>query len=85
MQVVAEVLAPGTSSVAAFAEHNAADNFVAVDFERGEPVGDGWVEMTWKKTGLAGVGIDDTTRCKLGITNTPQYRAQVRNLRMIVT
>ena len=85
VQVVAEVLAPGTSSVAAFAEHNETDNFVAVDFERGEPVGDGWVEMTWKKTGLAGVGIDDTTRCKLGITNTPQYRAQVRNLRMIVT
>ena len=85
VQVVAEVLAPGTSSVAAFAEHNETDNFVAVDFERGEPVGDGWVEMTWKKTGLSGVGIDDTTRCKLGITNTPQYRAQVRNLRMIVT
>ena len=85
VQVVAEVLAPGTSSVAVFAEHDSAGNFVAVDFERGEPVGDGWVEMTWKKTGLSGVGIDDTTRCKLAITNTPQYRAQVRNLRMIVT
>ncbi len=85
VQVVAEVLAPGTSSVAVFAEHDSAGNFVAVDFERGEPLGDGWVEMTWKKTGLSGVGIDDTTRCKLTITNTPQYRAQVRNLRMIVT
>jgi hypothetical protein len=85
VRVVAEVLSPGTSSVAAFVEHDTVGNFVAVDFEQGTPVGDGWVEMTWTGQALSGIGLDNVTRVKMLIANTAQYRAQVRNLRMIVT
>jgi hypothetical protein len=85
VRVVAEVLSPGTSSVAAFVEHDTEGNFVAVDFEQGTPVGDGWVEMTWTGQALSGIGLDNVTRVKMLIANTAQYRAQVRNLRMIVT
>jgi hypothetical protein len=85
VRIVGEVLSPGTSSVTVFIEHDTEENFVAVDFEQGEPVGDGWVEMTWKGQGFSGISLDNITRVKMTLANTAQYRAQVRNLRMIVT
>ena len=85
VQVIADVYAPGTASVGVLMEHDAADNFVPVSVASGSPLGDGWVEMTWKGDGLSGVGLDKTTRVQLSFNNSPAYRAQVKNLRVIIT
>jgi hypothetical protein len=85
VQVVADVYAPGTASVSVLMEHDTADNFVPVSFASGSPLGDGWVEMTWKGDGLSGIGLDKTTRVQLLLDNTPAYRVQVKNLRVIIT
>lgn len=85
VQVIADVYAPGTASVGVLLEHDQAGNFVPVSFDSGSPLGDGWVEMTYKGEGLAGIGLDHATRIKLMLNNSPAYRAQVKNLRVIIT
>lgn len=85
VQVIADVTAPGTSSIGVLVENKTAGNFVPVSLDSGSPLGDGWVEMTFKGDSLEGIGLDLTTRIKLAINNTPAYRVQIKNLRVIIT
>lgn len=84
IRVIAEVFAPGAASVTAQAESGTAGQWADLSVASAEPIGDGWVEVEWSATGLAGVGVDKTTRIKLSISNTPEHRAAVRNLRAVV-
>lgn len=83
-RVIAEVFAPGSSSVTAKLESGSAGNFANLTLANAEQIGDGWVEIEWTGTGLAGIGTDKTTRVKLDITNTPADRVRVRNLRAVI-
>jgi hypothetical protein len=83
--VTFDALTPGTSSVAVQAESGTPGSFIELALSAGEEVGNGWIECTYKATGLLGVGADRTTRVKLVLAGSPQYRPFVRNLRVIVT
>ncbi len=85
VSVTFDALTPGTSSVAVQAESGTPGSFTSLALTGGVEVGNGWVERTYKATGLVGVGADRTTRVKLTLVGTPQYRPFVRNLRVIVT
>ena len=85
LTVTFDALTPGTSSVTVSAEQNEADTFTELTLDKGTPVGDGWVERTYKATDLSGVGLDLTTRIKLELTGSAQHRPFVRRLRVIVT
>jgi len=85
VSVTFDVWLPGTSGIEVKAESAAAGNFAAVSFDKGAPVGNGWVERTYKAASLVGVGADRTTRVKLVLSGSPQYRPFVRALRVIVT
>lgn len=84
-RVIAEVFVPGTASVTARVENGQSGQYQQLQVEKAEPVGDGWVEIEWKATGLAGVGADKLTRIKLDINNSPEHRARVRALRAVIT
>jgi hypothetical protein len=84
-RVIAEVFAPGTASVTASVETGQPGQYQQLQVEKAEPVGDGWVEIEWKATGLAGVGTDKLTRIRLDIDNNPAHRARVRALRAVIT
>lgn len=49
--------------------------FVPVD------LGDGWVQVSFKRTSLRGIGPQRYTRIRLDVAGTPQYRPKVRNIR----
>ena len=83
--VIFDALTPGASSVAVRMESGTAGSFTDLALEKGLEVGNGWVERTYKATSLVGVGADRTTRLKLALSGSPQYRPFVRNLRVIVT
>lgn len=83
-RVIAEVFAPGATSVTAKLESGTAGSFTTLTVVSAEQVGDGWVEVEWKATSLAGVGTDKTTRVRLEISNSPSDRARVRNLRAVI-
>lgn len=83
--VTFDALTPGTSSVTVQAESGTPGSFRALSLSSGVEVGNGWVERTYKATSLVGVGADRTTRVKLSLAGSPQYRPFVRNLRVIVT
>jgi len=83
--VTFEALLPGTASVAVDAESSTSGSFSALTLDKGVPSDNGWVERTYKATSLVGVGADRTTRLKLALSGSPQYRPFVRNLRVIVT
>ncbi|MCX8016367.1 MAG: hypothetical protein N2690_00490, partial [Rhodocyclaceae bacterium] len=84
IRVIAEVLTPGSSSVTARAESGQAGQWTQLAVAGAAPVGDGWVEVEWSATGLAGIGADKTTRIKLDISHGPDARAAVRNLRAVI-
>lgn len=83
--VTFEVLLPGTASVEVKAESGAVGTLQALTLDKGVQVGNGWVERTYKATSLVGVGTDRTTRVKLALAGSPQYRPFLRNLRVVVT
>jgi len=83
--VTFDALTPGTASVSVQAESGTSGSFVELALSAGEEVGNGWIERTYKATDLVGVGADRTTRVKLALSGSPQYRPFVRNLRVIVT
>lgn len=85
VSVTFDALTPGTSSVTVQAESGTPGSFTDLALDKGVEVGNGWVERTYKATGLVGVGADRTTRVKLSLLGSPQYRPFVRRLRMIVT
>ncbi|MDP1605644.1 MAG: DUF4815 domain-containing protein, partial [Rhodocyclaceae bacterium] len=84
-RVIAEVFVPGTASITASLERTTAGQYQAATLHQAVPVGDGWVEIEWRVTGLAGIGTDRTTRVKFDIDNSPAHRARLRALRVIVT
>lgn len=83
--VTFEALLPGNASLAVKAESGSAGSFTSLSLDKGVPVGNDWVERTYKATGLVGVGADRTTRIQLSLAGSPQYRPFVRKLRVIVT
>lgn len=83
--VTFDALTPGTSSVTVQAESGTPGSFTDLALDQGVEVGNGWVERTYKATGLVGVGADRSTRVKLSLLGSPQYRPFVRRLRVIVT
>lgn len=83
--VTFDALLPGTAGIEVKAESGVAGTFQALILDKGVPVGNGWVERTYKATSLVGVGTDRTTRVKLALAGSPQYRPFLRNLRVIVT
>lgn len=85
VSVTFDALTPGTSSVTVQAESGTPGSFTDLALDKGVEVGNGWVERTYKATGLVGVGADRTTRVKLSLAGSPQYRPFVRRLRVIVT
>ncbi|MBD3873643.1 DUF4815 domain-containing protein [Pseudomonas kunmingensis] len=85
VSVTFDALTPGTSSVTVQAESGTPGSFTDLALDKGVEVGNGWVERTYKATGLVGVGADRTTRVKLSLLGSPQYRPFVRRLRVIVT
>ena len=85
VSVTFDALTPGTSSVTVQAESGTPGSFTDLALDKGVEVGNGWVERTYKATGLVGVGADRTTRIKLSLSGTPQHRPFVRRLRVIVT
>ncbi len=85
VQIIADVLVYGSSSVSMSIESGTSMTFVPVSFNAGIPLGDGWTEIVWKVGGLAGIGTDKMTRVKATINNSPAYRAQIKNLRVIIT
>ncbi len=85
VSVTFDALTPGTSSVAVQAESGTPGSFTDLALDKGVEVGNGWVERTYKATGLVGVGADRTARVKLALSGTPAHRPFVRNLRVIVT
>ena len=84
IRVIAEVFAPGTASVTAKVETGSANNFQALTVASAQQIGDGWVEVEWSATGLAGIGADKTTRVRLEIANSAAHRAAVRALRAVI-
>lgn len=85
VSVTFDALTPGTSSVTVQAESGTPGSFTDLALDKGVEVGNGWVERTYKATGLVGVGADRTTRVKLSLAGTPAHRPFVRRLRVIVT
>jgi len=85
VSVTFDALTPGASSVSVQAESGTPGSFTDLALDQGVEVGNGWVERTYKATGLVGVGADRTTRVKLSLAGSPQYRPFVRRLRVIVT
>ena len=85
LSVTFDALMPGTASVSVQAESGTPGSFTDLVLDKGVEVGNGWVERTNKATGLVGVGADRTTRVKLALAGSPQYRPFVRRLRVIVT
>lgn len=85
VSVTFDALTPGTSSVTVQAESGTPGSFTNLALDKGVEVGNGWVERTYKATGLVGVGADRTTRVKLALAGTPAHRPFVRRLRVIVT
>lgn len=85
VSVTFDALTPGTSSVTVQAESGTPGSFTDLALDKGVEVGNGWVERTYKASSLVGVGADRTTRVKLALAGTPQYRPFVRRLRVIVT
>ena len=85
VSVTFDALTPGTSSVTVQAESGTPGSFTDLALDKGVEVGNGWVERTYKATGLVGVGADRSTRVKLSLLGSPQYRPFVRRLRVIVT
>ena len=85
VSVTFDALTPGTSSVTVQAESGTPGSFTDLALDKGVEVGNGWVERTYKATGLVGVGADRTTRVKLALAGTPAHRPFVRRLRVIVT
>ena len=85
VSVTFDALTPGTSSVAVQAESGTPGSFSDLALDKGVEVGNGWVERTYKATGLVGVGADRTTHVKLALAGTPAHRPFVRRLRVIVT
>lgn len=83
--VTFEALLTGNASVQVKAESGSTGSFTALGLDQGVPVGDGWVERTYKATGLVGVGADRTTRVKLTLAGSAQHRPYVRALRVVVT
>jgi hypothetical protein len=83
--VTFDALTPGTSSVTVQAESGTPGSFTDLALDQGVEVGNGWVERTYKATGLVGVGADRSTRVRLSLLGSPQYRPFVRRLRVIVT
>jgi len=83
--VTFEALLPGTASVEVKAESSTSGSFTSLVLDKGVPSDNGWVERTYKASSLVGVGADRTTRLKLALSGSPQYRPFVRNLRVIVT
>lgn len=85
VSITFDAFLPGTASVAVSSETARVDNFEAVSLQSGSDLGGGWVERTYKATSRVGVGSDRTTRVKLALSGSPQYRPFIRNLRVIVT
>jgi hypothetical protein len=83
--VTFEALLPGTASVEVKAESGTLGSLQALTLDKGVQVGNGWVERTYKATSLVGVGADRTTRVRLALAGSPQYRPFFRNLRVVVT
>lgn len=83
LTVALECLLPGTATVAVYAESGTAGTWVAVPFNSGAPVGDGWEERVFKATGLVGVGTGKTTRLRLVLNGSPANRPYLRSLRGI--
>ena len=83
--VTFDELTPGTSSVSVQAETGAPGSMHALTLSGGTQVGDGWVERTYRASGLVGVGADRSTRVRLELTGSAQHRPLVRNLRVVVT
>lgn len=83
--VTFEALLPGTASVEVKAESGTLGSLQALTLDKGVQVGNGWVERTYKATSLVGVGADRTTRVRLALAGSPQYRPFLRNLRVVVT
>ena len=84
VSVTFDALTSGTSSVTVLAESGTPDSFTDLSLDKGVEVGNGWVERTYKATGLVGVGADRTTRVKLALAGTPAHRPFVRRLPVIV-
>ena len=83
--VTFDVLLPGTASIEVQAESGAANSYVTLPLTGGVPVGNNWVERTYKVASLVGVGADRTTRVKLNLAGSPAHRPFVRRLRVVVT
>ena len=85
VSVTFEELTPGTSSVSVQAETGAPGSMRDLTLSAGTEVGDGWVECTYRASGLVGVGADRNTRVRLALAGSAQHRPFVRNLRVVVT
>ena len=83
--VTFDELTPGTSSVSVQAETGAPGSMRALTLSGGAQVGEGWVERTYRASGLVGVGAGRTTRVRLELAGSAQHRPFVRNLRVVVT
>jgi len=83
--VTFDELTPGTSSVSVQAETGALGSMRALTLSGGAQVGEGWVERTYRASGLVGVGAGRTTRVRLELAGSAQHRPFVRNLRVVVT
>ena len=83
--VIFDALTPGVSSVTPKMESGSANSFASLNLDKGVEAGNGWVERTYKASGLSGIGADQLTRLKLELAGSPQHRPFVRRLRVIVT
>lgn len=81
VSVYYEVLTPGTSSVDAHAQNDAA--WTAVPVVTGSPIGDGWMAVKRQLTAFSPAGNE--TRVKLTLNGSSQTRPIVRNLQVIIT
>lgn len=80
ISVTFEAFAPGTSTVGV--EIQKGDGtWQVLNLTSGADVGDGWVERKYVLTGFSAT----TTRVRITLNGTPQYRPRVRKLRAVAT
>jgi hypothetical protein len=82
VSVYLDTITPAGSSVTVSAEVNG--GWHALPLAGAAPIGNGAEERHYAATGLAGVGIDTTTRIKIELAGTPAARPFVQSLRTII-
>lgn len=82
LSVTFERLTPGSSSVVVEYQKDGAGGWVAVPFDTGVQVGDGFSEVTHKLSGITGASF---VKVRLTLNGTAAARPRVRKLRCITT